>query len=219
MKKHWKSAVCVGVVIAANLAFVLLFGRIVHGISAGNLSALLPHSKAAALAALLGLYALKALSVFFPILVLQMTAGLIFGPVGGILVNTTGMAIGVILPYLLGRFAGADLQKTLCRKQSYVEKIERYRCNNETMFAYLLRAVGVVPCDMASFYLGSTGIRFLPYFGGSMLGTFTGIVISTLFGDTLRQGFSVGVIALWAVLLGVSYVITGAVNRRVRPKS
>lgn len=148
-----------------------------------------------------------------------MTAGLIFGPVGGILVNTTGMAIGVILPYLLGRFAGADLQKTLCRKQSYVEKIERYRCNNETMFAYLLRAVGVVPCDMASFYLGSTGIRFLPYFGGSMLGTFTGIVISTLFGDTLRQGFSVGVIALWAVLLGVSYVITGAVNRRVRPKS
>ncbi len=218
LKKQSKSAICIGIVIAANLAFVLLFGRIAQGISGGDLAVMLPQSKLVALVAILGLYALKSLSIIFPIIALQMTAGLVYGPVGGLFVNMAGMAIGITVSYLLGRFIGTGLQQMLCEKFKSVRKIEQYRCENETMFSYILRAVSIFPADIVSLYLGSTGIRFGPYFGGSMLGTFTGIVIATLFGDTLRQGFSMQVVVLWLVLLAISYAVTGVINRRIRSR-
>lgn len=202
--------------IGALLILVAIFWQVLSGLSAADILNYLPPNTVLAVLALMGLYALKSLSIMFPLMVLQIAAGIMFGPVWGLVINLLGMCIELALPYLVGRMTGPSLHKTLLERFPQLNKIEEYRCDNQIMFSYLLRAVGVLPGDVVSWYLGSTRMSFWPFFIGGHLGTLTGTLIATLFGDTVSDGISIPVLILWAVLLVASYIITHYINKHHR---
>ena len=55
------------------------------------------------------LYALKSLSVFFPVIVLQVAVGLLFQSFWAVLLNIAGMAVAFALPYAIGYYSGAAM--------------------------------------------------------------------------------------------------------------
>ncbi|MEG2054342.1 MAG: VTT domain-containing protein [Oscillospiraceae bacterium] len=219
MKNKRKYFITLLVPILAWVALGLIFWKIISNISGQQIVNVLPQNLILAFFALMGLNALKSMSIFFPIVVLQMAAGLIYGKWIGLGVNIVAMAVAISLPYFLGKFGGKKMIEFLVLKFPKLAKIEAYRCDNEIMFCYILRAVNVLPHDIVSFYVGATGTHFPQYILGGLLGTFASIVFGTFFGDTLSNGFSLPALLLWLALLTVSFLTSRYLNKRQKAQA
>lgn len=127
-------------------------GWSLRGMSARELLAYAPENLWLAALMLIGCYLLKALSVFFPIAVLYLAAGLLFPLPAALLVTLAGSAAGYSLPWLIGRMAARfpKLAPALALKD-----------RSPVFFSYLLRVVGVIPFDLGSLLLGACGAPFL----------------------------------------------------------
>ena len=68
-----------------------------------------PEKTLPAILMLLMMYALKSLSVVFPMIVLYMASGIMFPLPLAILVNCIGLCIVVTIPYCIGRYSGGEL--------------------------------------------------------------------------------------------------------------
>ena len=127
-------------------------------------------------------YAVKSLSVFFPLLVLYAAAGHVFSLPTALLVNLTGLIICETLPYLIGKRFGTELSEKLRKKYPKLSVMEILHQSGSLAYAALSRAVGVVPGDLASLYLGAAKLPYIPYLAGSLLGLLPRMIADTLIG-------------------------------------
>jgi len=147
------------------------------------------------------LYALKSLSVVFPILIIQMVSGMIFSPAAAFCVNLLGMAIVLTLPYWVGRFSGAEPVERLLTKYPKAAAILTLPQKNQAFASFFLRVITALPGDLVSMYLGSLRIPFGTYLGAGMLGTFMHVMAATLIGSSISDPTSP--IFLLSILLTV----------------
>lgn len=56
----------------------------------------------------------KSLTVVLPLSVLYFTCGMIFSPFCALIVSTTGLAVTITIPYLIGKYTGKDTVKSIC---------------------------------------------------------------------------------------------------------
>ena len=148
---------------------------------------------------LIGLYAAKSMSVFFPLVVLYLAGGLLFPLPIALAVNLTGMAVCAAVPYLVGRFSAAESVDRLQEKYPKLEKLERLQRENHFLFALLARAVGILPGDVVSLYFGSMRLPFLPYLAGSLVGLAPTMVAVSIMGDNAANPLSPGCLIAVAV--------------------
>lgn len=104
----------------------MLFIPIVFLISGKELSAktlfsYTPDNYILAAVFILALYAVKSLSVFLPVTILNILAGSVFPVFPAMLLNTAGIAICITVSYLLGSFSGADYIEKLTAKYPFSE--------------------------------------------------------------------------------------------------
>ena len=86
------------------------------------------------------LYALKSLSVFFPVIVLQVAVGLLFQSFWAVLLNIAGMAVAFALPYAIGYYSGAAMVTKLLDKHPKVaDMIEKQRGSDFFISFFLSR--------------------------------------------------------------------------------
>lgn len=157
-----------------------------RSISWQELSSIMPEKTWQAVLLFWICYAVKSLSVFFPLLVLYAAAGQFFSLPIALFVNLTGLIICETLPYLIGKFFGTDLATKLCRKYPKLSVMEEVLHQRGSLaFATLSRAVGVVPGDLASLYFGAIKLPYIPYLLGSLLGLLPRMVADTLIGKGL----------------------------------
>ena len=143
------------------------------------------------------LYALKALSMVFPLPVLQLGAGLLFPLPAALGVNAVGALAGGAVGYWVGRFEGAYRVAELLVRYPKAREILGLRQERELIFVCLIRAVGVVPVDVASILLGSMRVSFPVYLLGTLLGMSPGIAAATVMGASITQP---GSPAFWGAL-------------------
>ena len=98
------------------LALVALYLPNKDAVSVDSILRYTPDNLWLAALAVLAAYAVKSLSVFFPLLVLYAAAGLLFPLPAALLVNLSGLLVCVTVPYGIGRFAGKDLVDSLQKK-------------------------------------------------------------------------------------------------------
>ena len=67
-----------------------------------------PKNPAAAAAVILMLYIFKSITVFFPLIILEIAAGHLFSPWMALLINFMGVLTILTVPYWIGRAAGMD---------------------------------------------------------------------------------------------------------------
>ena len=56
------------------------------------------------------------------------------------------------------------------------------RSENNFFFAFIVRAIGILPCDMVSLYMGNTRLPFVPYLSGGVLGFMPDLLCATILG-------------------------------------
>lgn len=146
-----------------------------------------PENKIAAALFLIALYALKSFTIVVPIDGLSTVGGIMFSTFWGSVVNIIGVAVSITVSYWIGRFSGSELSKKLADKYPKIKKIEQLEKNNDFFFSFIVRALGILPCDIVGMYMGSVKIDFKTYLTGGMLGFSPSIILVTLLGANLSD--------------------------------
>jgi uncharacterized membrane protein YdjX (TVP38/TMEM64 family) len=165
---------------------------------------------------LLLLYALKSLSVAFPIAVLEVVAGIVFPLPIALLLNLIGIVIVLTIPYHIGRLSGHDLADQIIGRNKWLERISEYQSKNAFFVSFLLRVIAILPGDIVSMYLGASGIRFPQFLTGCLLGALPRMIAYTIAGDSIMTPNSPAFIisVLLSVLLAViSFAVHYHLNR------
>lgn len=166
-------------------AFVFL-----RDFSASDLLNYTPSSRPLAALFILSLFALKSISVFFPIIVLQILCGFLFSPITALLLSTLGTAIAYSIPFYIGRLTGSNTAEQKIAQNPSLARILAKQHKHEFFLSFFLRAISCLPADIISMYLGALKFRFRRYLLASVLGTFPGLIPATLMGDSIRDPFS-----------------------------
>lgn len=146
-----------------------------------------PKNLFAAAMVILVLYALKSVSIVFPIAVLQIATGYLFETPLALLVNFLGRVITLSLPYWIGRISGSETADRLIAKYPKLEEICCRHGKNPLFISFTLRTFCFLPGDAVSLYLGAIRIPFLYYLAGGVLGTALGVFLSTILGASITD--------------------------------
>ena len=166
------------------IAAVALSG---HSLSAEEIFNYSPGNPWLAAGFLLLLYALKSLSIVFPIVVLYLAGGMLFSTPAALAVGTLGAAVCLSLHYWVGRWSAGSFAQTLARRYPKVRALLDLQRENDFFFSFFVRVIGFLPCDVVSLYLGSAGLPFGPYLAGGLLGMLPGIFTVTLMGASIQD--------------------------------
>lgn len=168
------------------------------------------------------MFAIKSMSVFFPIYVLYAASGVLFPTPWAIVVNCVGTAIALAVPYWVGYATGSDLVDRLCARCHALEHLKHMPPRRDFTTALLVRVIGVLPCDLVSLFFGATRMRFLPSVLGGTLGLLPWLVAVTLLGGILHMPDSPIASAVLCTAGGLAVVglfILGARLLRLRKQS
>lgn len=84
------------------------------------------------------LYALKSLTVVFPLAILFLASGIIFPTWIAILINIIGLAIIFTIPYWIGRYFGDEAIEEIYNRFPKVKKVTKYQNSNVFLLVLLL---------------------------------------------------------------------------------
>lgn len=172
-------------------------------LTAQAIAAWSPEQSAAAVCFLWALYAVKSLSVAFPLSALEAAGGLLFPFPAALAVNLTGVAIAQTVPYLLGRREQGSLAAA-ARRYPRLASLGQPDPSQPGRTAFLLRLAGVSPGDLVSFYLGAAGVPWRAYLAGGLLGSLPRMASATLLGTAL---WNIGGRRFW-LSTGIGAVLT-----------
>ena len=166
-------------------------------------------------------YAVKSLTVFFPLPLIQLAAGHLFSTGWALLVNFCGIAVAVTVPYLIGYKKGEKYVTALVNQVDTIEKIKSLQSGNAVFSTYMIRMLQL-PLDLVSMFLGAEHIRYSSYFFGSMLGLAPITIAVTLIGETITKP---GSREFWyslliiVILIGASLLIFWMYTKRKKKKT
>lgn len=173
-----------------------------HQLTAQAIAERSPGQGLAAAVFLIALYALKGLSLTFPLSALTAAGGLLFPYPAALAVNLTGVAAAQLGPFLLGRRQEGGLE-ALTERYPRIRTLRPPR-DHRWRTVFLLRLAGASPGDLVSMYLGATGVPLGTYLSAGLLGAAPRVAAATALGSAL---WNPGSSRFWASL-GVSAALT-----------
>lgn len=213
----------IGGFILKILPFVIIGALIVVIVASGKemsvetVLSFMPDNLFLAAVVLMIMYALKSLSLIFPILVLHVAAGMIFPVWTAMLLNIIGTGIAYTVPYIIGRASGASAADKLMEKYPKAREFIGVQKNSGWFLSFILRAVSCLPADIVSMYLGSIKTPYLTYITAGVAGTLPGLIPATVAGMSLMNpksaAFIISVAATVIASLG-SVLIYWSIKRR-----
>lgn len=202
-------------VIAALIIALTASGK---DMSVETILSYLPDNTFLAWVFLLFMYALKSVSVIFPIIVLHMAAGMIFPLWSALILNILGTSLAYTIPYIIGKKSGASAAERLMQKYPKMRNAVDFQRKSDWFISFVLRAVSCFPADIVSMYLGAIGISYVPYIIASVLGTLSGLIPATVVGMNVMNPKS-STFIISAVVTVVSAIISIIIYYKVRNKN
>ncbi|MEG1782260.1 MAG: VTT domain-containing protein [Oscillospiraceae bacterium] len=140
---------------------------------------------------LMFLYAIKSVVMFIPIMALYLAGGAIFSNMFlGMAVNILGIAVSISVGYFTGRSLGWQKVEKLYERYPKIKEISDFETDNSFFFSFIIRVVGIVPCDLVSIYCGFSRIPYLQFMGGSIFGMLPGVILTSIMGASIRDPLS-----------------------------
>lgn len=164
---------------------------------------------------ILFLYALKSLTVVFPLAILYLASGIIFPTWIAILINILGLAITFTIPYWIGRYFGDEAIEEIYNRFPQMKEVTKYQNSNAFFACFITRIVGFLPGDIVSIYFGACNTNFPVYLIGGISGCLLSIITTTIIGEKLNNPFTKEFLV---VLLIRIIVIIGAIllNKKIK---
>lgn len=146
-----------------------------------------PQNPAVAALVILVLYLIKSLTVFFPLIVLEITVGYLFSPWAALPLNFAGILIVLTVPYWVGRAAGLNvIQKQMEKHPRFAKVLDRQQANS-FFLCFFLRVISCLPGDVVTMYLGATKTPFWKNLLAGSLGLLPGMVLATFMGESVQK--------------------------------
>ena len=169
---------------------------------------------------LLGMQLLQIIVAFIPGEVVQLAAGLMYGPWLGALIVLVGCVISSSIVYKLVHALGAPFVQEMVS----TEHLEKFRAFEESgkldIVVFILFLIPAMPKDVFTYIVPLTDMKLGRFLLLTTIGRIPGVLASTFVADGLSQGEFVGpivVVAIVAVLAIIAVVfrdkIMNAFNR------
>ena len=153
--------------------------------------------------------------LFLPGWIFTVSAGLIYGIIGGTLVALCGAVIGAALAFLVARYLLRENIEEITEKNPRFAAIDQAIGKNGWKIVGLLRLSPLIPFNLSNYFYGITSISFGAYLLVSAIGMIPGTLLYAYLGAIGQAGVSGGTSghSKWQyVLLGVGLVATIAVT-------
>jgi len=132
--------------------------------------------------AVLAVYLIAGL-VMFPVTLLVGTAAIVFGPMESVLYSLAGCLLSAALSYAIGRRLGRETVRKVAGGR--LNRLSKRLAKRGVLTVVLVRVVPVAPFSVVNMVAGASHIAFRDYLIGTAVGMLPGIVLVTLFSDSL----------------------------------
>ena len=200
-----------GVKVVLVLIWLTFIGVVFHfrdRITVETLMAYQPKNLFLAAMGMVGVFALKGVSIVIYSGLLYTVTGLLFPAPLAILVNILGSFAMVSIPYWIGRKTGNGTAQYIVAKYPKAAAIQKLRSDNDFLFGFLVRIVGHLPSDIVSVYMGAIGMPYGAYIAGSMMGMLPHMITFPLLGGSIRDWHAP---VFWVALCGEAVYVAGSV--------
>jgi len=177
-----------------------------------------PKNKLTAALVLLSLYALKSLSIVFPIIILEVASSQLFPTIIAFIINMLGIILGMVISYFVGYFSGSSAVEKITQKYPIIEKFIKKQSKSPFFTCFLLRTLTVFPREAVSIYSGAVRFPFSIYLLAGTLGSIPNTILATLFGANVTEPTSPAFwisILLMLIFAGGSFLVY---NKLVKDK-
>lgn len=154
--------------------------------------------------------------VVFPVTVLIAATALVFDPLHGFINSILGAVVSAVFIYCIGSLLGRESIRRIAGRN--VNRISRVIARRGIITVVVLRIIPVAPFSIINLIAGASHIRFSDYLIGTLLGMMPGIVVITLFTDSLRDFLinpSIRNILILAGITAVSAVVLVLLKRHL----
>ena len=205
---------------AAILLTAVLYWLIFSGVTPQDIQSIVEKAGPWAPAAYVGLFALLP-AFFFPVAVLALAGGLLFGLGLGSLYTFIGAIINCALMFLLSRYVGrAQAERFIANKLSpyWQDKLSKAGGKEGFLLLVILRLIPAVPYNLINYTYGLTPMAFRPYMLGSALGIIPGTLVFINIGD---KAWDITSPSFWLaiVMLVLLLAVTAFLGKRLFPNN
>jgi len=120
--------------------------------------------------------------LFLPGWIFTVSAGLVYGVVGGTAVALSGAIIGSALSFLCARYLLRKRIEAAAKRSSKFSAIDSAIGEQGWKIVGLLRLSPVVPFNLSNYFYGITAVRFWPYIFASAVGMLPGTFLYAYLG-------------------------------------
>lgn len=212
--KHKKTAV----LLVLLIALAALTWKLSTWLTPQQLQQALQQTGGWAPALYIGLFILLP-TFFFPVAVLALAGGLLFGLWWGSVYTFIGAVLNCALMFLLARYVGrSQVQRLVEQKLSpqWQRRLQMADGKEGFLLLIILRLIPAVPYNLINYTFGLTGISFSSYLLASAIGIIPGTFAFINIGDkTLEAGSPSFWIAIGLLVLLLA--VTGLLGKKLFP--
>ena len=127
---------------------------------------------------------IKSFALIFPPAVIYAVSGIFFDKLWmAILVNFIATVLSLSMPYFLGKLTGKGMLDSLKNRFPKIQKLDNFAGENEFGIVLVVKASGMLPCDLSSLIFGAMNMDFKTYFIAANIGMLPLNVLWTLLGN------------------------------------
>lgn len=200
-----------------GIIFIVTIKKSGQSLSVNTILRYTPENAILAAGILLLLFALKSLTVVFPLSILYLASGILFQPIVAVLISMTGLAITITIPYWIGRYSGKETIQEIRQKYPKASMVAKYQETNTFFACFITRIVGFLPGDIVSIYFGACDTTYGIYLVAGIAGSMLSIITTTLLGEKINDPFSAEfmIVLLCRILISAGAIV---INYRLNRK-
>ena len=170
--------------------------------------------------AYIGLFTLLP-AFFFPVAVLALAGGLLFGLLWGSVYTFIGAVFNCSLMFFLARYAGREKVEALLEKKlspAWNQRLQNLNSSGGFLLLVILRLIPAVPYNLINYAFGLTAMPFRTYLLASAIGIIPGTLAFINIGD---KALDIGSPDFWIAigLLLALLVVTGFLGKKCFPQN
>lgn len=158
---------------------------------------------------------------FFPVAVLALAGGLLFGLWWGSIYTFVGAVLNCTIMFLLARYAGREKVEALIQKKlspAWQQRLQNLSGSGGFLLLVILRLIPAVPYNLINYAFGLTGMPFRTYILASAIGIIPGTLAFINIGDKAMDVTSPD---FWIAigLLVALLAVTGFLGKKCFPQN